>query len=131
MHHSSESSKAKADALVAELKHTGVDAAPFQADLSTYEATKKMYDEVVQTLGNPDILFGNHGAAFKHIGPNGDIADISPEMFEQTWRLNTGTNFYVWSLLLSLQRTWPHMKCASLYNYVFHTWRSRSGAVSS
>ena len=95
MHHSNAASKPKADELVSELSKLGVRAAPFQADLSTYEETKKMYDEVVKTLGHPDILFGNHGAAMKVIGPLGDIRDISPELFEQTWRLNTGTNYYV------------------------------------
>lgn len=99
VHHSSESSKAKADALVAELtKHDGVKAAAFQADLSTYEATKTLFDEVVARLGNPDILFGNHGAAFSKIGPTGDIRDISPQEFEETWRLNTGTNYYLCQL---------------------------------
>ena len=95
MHHSSEPSKLKAQALVSELLELNVHAACFQADLSTYEATKQLYDEVVASLGHPDILFGNHGATIKTIGPLGDIGSISPEMFEQTWRLNTGTNFYV------------------------------------
>lgn len=96
VHHSSEATKAKADELVAELtKHEGVKAAAFQANLLTFEETKKLYDEVVQKLGNPDILFGNHGATFTQIGPTGDIRDIGTQEFEDTWRLNVGANYYV------------------------------------
>ena len=95
VHHSSEASKPKANEIVAELKGLGIRAAPFQADLSTYEATKKLFDDVVETLGHPDILLGNHGASMKHIGPTGNVEDVSPELFEETWRVNTGTNYYV------------------------------------
>ena len=101
VHHSSDTSKAKADALVTELKGLGVRAAPFKADLSTYEATKKLYDEVVKTLGHPDVLLGNHGVSTKHIGPAGNVEDVSFEEFEQTWRTNTGTNYYVSQLRTS------------------------------
>ncbi|KIP04577.1 hypothetical protein PHLGIDRAFT_25521 [Phlebiopsis gigantea 11061_1 CR5-6] len=96
VHHSSQASKDKADETVAELtKLEGVRAAAFRADLSSYDQAKVLYDQVVAKLGNPDILLGNHGATFKTIGPTGDIQDISFEMFEETWRLNTGTNYYV------------------------------------
>lgn len=104
VHHSSEASKDKADDLVAELtKLEGVRAAAFRADLSSFDQAKALYDQVVTTLGSPDILFGNHGATFKTIGPTGDIQDISFEMFEETWRLNTGTNYYLAQLCI------PHM----------------------
>lgn len=92
-----------------------------------------MYDAVVTTLGHPDILFGNHGAAMKVIGPLGDIKDISPELFEQTWRLNTGTNYYVSIRVLSagdcrVDFCTRRLSCAS---YASHTWKRRSGVVSS
>lgn len=101
IHYASDSSKVKADALIEELTHTlqldnvTIRASAFQADLSSYENAKKLHDEVVDALGHPDIFFGNHGVAGNTIGPNGDVADISPQMFEETWRTNTGTNFYV------------------------------------
>lgn len=96
VHFASDSSEPKAEALIAEItKHEGVKAAAFQADLSTYENAKSLHDRVVSKLGNPDIFFGNHGIAGKLIGPRGDIGQITPEMFEETWRTNTGTNFYV------------------------------------
>lgn len=95
MHHSSAASAPTAHALVSELTHLGVRAAAFAADLSTYAAAKALHAAVVAALGPPDVFFGNHGAAFATIGPRGDVGDVSPEMFEQTWRLNTGTNFNV------------------------------------
>lgn len=60
-----------------------------------YENAKKLYDEVVDTLGHPDIFFGNHGVLGKIIGPDGNVADVSPQICEEIWRTNTGTNFYV------------------------------------
>ncbi|THG92474.1 hypothetical protein EW026_g8437, partial [Hermanssonia centrifuga] len=114
VHHSSDASKSKAQDLIAELtQHEGVRAAAFQADLSTYENTKSLYDEVVKRLGHPDILFGNHGATKKTIGPTGDIGDISPELFEETWKLNTGTNFYLAQLCI------PHMETQKWGRIIF------------
>ncbi|KAI0074705.1 3-oxoacyl-reductase [Panus rudis PR-1116 ss-1] len=104
VHHSSEESKPKADQLVSELTLLGVKAAAFQADLSTYAGADALYNAVVKDFGHPDILFSNHGATGKVIGPNGDIGDITPEMFEQIWRLNAGTAFRLAQLCI------PHME---------------------
>lgn len=103
VHHSSLSSKSKADALVKELTTLGVQAKAFEADLSTYAATDTLYNQVVSELGHPDILFSNHGGTGKVIGPSGNIEDISVEMFEDLWRLNAGTHFRVGFALLGRQ----------------------------
>ena len=133
VHHSSESSRSKADELVSELRTLGgegVNAAAFEADLSSYENAKGLYDRVVSVLGHPDILFGNHGAAFKHIGPSGDIQDVSFEMFEETWRLNMGTNYYVRVTFLPYL-SFVLLNCDSSYNYAYLTWKPKNGAASS
>ncbi|KAL1947103.1 hypothetical protein VTO73DRAFT_14064 [Trametes versicolor] len=106
VHHSSANSKAKADALVTELAKLapGVKAAAFQADLSTYEAARRLHDEVVNVLGHPDILFVNHGVTGPRIGPQGDIQDVSPEVFEEIWRTNNGTGYIL------TQKCLPHMQ---------------------
>lgn len=78
--------------------------AAFQADLSRYEDARRLHAEVVQTLGNPDILYANHGIAGPKIGPTGDIKDISVEVFEEVWRTNTGTSYAV-SLSASVDLT--------------------------
>ncbi|KAI0648532.1 3-oxoacyl-reductase [Trametes meyenii] len=95
VHHSSETSKDKANALVAELVALapGVKAAAFQADLSDYDNARKLCDDVVKILGHPDILFSNHGVTGPRIGPEGDIRDVSAEAFEETWRTNNGTGY--------------------------------------
>ena len=100
MHYNADSSAAKADTLITELKTlapagTQPKFAAFQANLSTYEEARKLHGEVVKTLGNPDVLFSNHGVAGPIIGPNGDIRNVSPEVFEDTWRTNVGTHFLV------------------------------------
>lgn len=96
IHYNSPSSRDKASQLIAELTQCpGVRAAAFQADLSSYDATRAFYAEVVKDLGNPNILLSNHGVTGPRIGPEGDIADVSPEAFEETWRTNAGTHFLV------------------------------------
>ncbi|KAI0085902.1 3-oxoacyl-reductase [Irpex rosettiformis] len=112
IHYASDSSKVKAEHLIKEFTQLSqseepslvIRAAAFQADLSTYENAKKLHDDVVLTLGHPDIFFGNHGITKSVIGPNGNLGDISPQMFEETWRTNTGTNFYLAQLCI------PHME---------------------
>ena len=97
MHNSSAKSKTKADALVAELVQLApkVRAAPFAADLSTYDNARALCDSVVADLGHPDILFVNHGVTGPRIGPEGDMQTVSAETFEEIWRTNTGTGYVV------------------------------------
>ncbi|KAI0344957.1 NAD-binding protein [Trametopsis cervina] len=105
VHHSSEASKPKAEALIKEItQHEGIRAAAFQADLSTYENAQGLHEQVVDRLGHPDIYISNHGASVKVIGANGDIGDISPQLFEESWRVNAGTHFYLAQLCI------PHMQ---------------------
>ncbi|KAI5118777.1 hypothetical protein M0805_005658 [Coniferiporia weirii] len=93
----------------------GVRAAAFQADLSTYANVRALHEAVVATLGHPDILFNNAGAGGKVIGPFGRIEDISPELFEETWRLNTGSHFLLTQLCI------PHMAAQKYGRVVFNS----------
>ena len=97
VHHSSEKSKPKADALVAELVllAPGVRAVAFAADLSSYENARSLCDAVEAAMGNPDILFSNHGVTGPRIGPEGDMQMVSAEEFEDAWRTNTGSGYVV------------------------------------
>ncbi|TFK38451.1 NAD-binding protein [Crucibulum laeve] len=95
------SAKSKADSLVEQLSALpGVRAVAFQADLSEYENVRKLYREVIETMGDPDILFNNSGATNSVIGPQGDIADVGVEEFEKTWRVNTGSSYLLTQLCL-------------------------------
>jgi len=98
IHYNALSSKEKADKLIPDLTALappGVQPrfAAFQADLSKYDEARRLHAEVVNVLGNPNVLFANHGVAGPTIGGNGDIRDVSPEIFEEVWRTNTGTSF--------------------------------------
>ena len=126
VHYNADSSAAKADTLIAELKTlapTGTQPkfAAFQANLSTYDEARKLHGEVVKTLGNPDVLFSNHGVAGPTIGPNGDIRNVSTEVFEDTWRTNVGTHFLVGSfpverrLLLTMAVLQAHATLRTVY----------------
>ncbi|KAF8881614.1 hypothetical protein BD779DRAFT_1545772 [Infundibulicybe gibba] len=64
---------------------------------------RRLHTEVVDTLGHPDILFNNSGATGKVIGPKGNIQDLDIEMFEATWKLNTGSSYLLTQLCV------PHM----------------------
>jgi len=95
------SSKDKADALVAELiKIPGVKAVAFQADMSDYDKVRKLHSEVVQQMGHPDILFNNSGTTSSVIGPLGNMQDVSVEEFENTWKVNTGSTYLLTQLCL-------------------------------
>ncbi|KAF5350867.1 hypothetical protein D9758_010503 [Tetrapyrgos nigripes] len=91
----------RAHALAEELqKSFQVRAAAFGADLSNYDNVRGLHSEVVQKLGHPDILFNNAGDTVKVIGRMGNIEDISVDLFEKTWKLNTGSQFLLTQLCL-------------------------------
>ena len=46
-------------------------------------------------MGHLDILFCNAGIMGKTIGPKGNIQDVPAELFEETWRVNTGVHYLV------------------------------------
>lgn len=114
IHYNAASSKAKAETLISQLgllAPQGVKPkfAAFQADLSKYEEARRLHAEVVKVLGNPDVLFSNHGIAGPKIGPTGDIKDVSFETFEEVWRTNTGTSYAVRALDAALPFDFDHL----------------------
>ncbi|TDL24598.1 NAD-binding protein [Rickenella mellea] len=102
-----------AEALVSNLLSLGVKASAFQADFSTYDAVRKLHADVVEKMGYPDILFNNSGVTGPMIGPKGNIQDITPEIFEETWRINTGSSFLLTQLCL------PHMESEKYGRIIF------------
>ncbi|KAI0782098.1 3-oxoacyl-reductase [Abortiporus biennis] len=115
VHHSSDASKPKADSIVSELKslYPNIKAAAFKADLSEYSGVDALHKEVVETLGHPDIVFANHGALFQMIGPAGNIADVSIEVVEKSWRLHTGASYRLVQLCI------PHMEAQKWGRIIF------------
>ena len=95
---------ATAASLVTDLRSTHhVRAEPFQADLSHYDDVRQLHQNVLQKLGPPTILFNNAGLTAGKSGVT-DIADVSVEVFEDTWRANCGSAFLLTQLCV------PHME---------------------
>jgi len=118
LHYNSASSKAKAETLIHYLgtlvpPGTTPRFAAFQADLSRYDDARRLHAEVVQTIGNPDILYSNHGIAGPKIGGDGDIKDVSVDVFEEVWRTNAGTHFVLAQLCV------PHMEAQHWGRIIF------------
>jgi len=113
--HYNTASPAIISALREELHALGVKAEAFQADLSEYDGARKLHREVVEKMGNPDILFNNAGIMGTFLGMEGTIYDITPEMFERTWRTNAGTQFLLTQLCL------PHMEEKKFGRIVFNS----------
>ena len=92
------SAASAAERLVVELRKQNVGAECFQADLSGYENVRLLHKQVTEKMGSPSILFNNAGITVKH-GVK-DIAEVSIEMFEHTWRANCGSAFLLTQLCL-------------------------------
>ena len=101
-----------ASSLVTELKAKGVRATAFQADLSTYDGARSLHQSVVESMGNPTILFNNAGLTLGKSGVK-SIADISVDDFESTWRANCGTAFLLTQLCV------PAMEAAGWGRVIF------------
>ncbi|KAJ7629482.1 NAD-binding protein [Mycena polygramma] len=108
------SAKGTAEDLVAELrKLPGIRAHAFQADLGDYDSVRALHAAVVDTLGNPDILFNNAGTTGTVVGKRGDIESVTLEDFEKTWRVNAGSSFLLTQLCI------PHMVAQKYGRIVF------------
>lgn len=88
-----------ARALVREVESLGVKANLFQADMSDYEAVRRLHAEVESGMGNPEILYNNAGLTLGKSGIK-SISEISIEDFEKTWRANCGSAFLLTQLCL-------------------------------
>ncbi|KIK54767.1 hypothetical protein GYMLUDRAFT_87926 [Collybiopsis luxurians FD-317 M1] len=120
------SAKDKAQNLSKNLQGTapGVRAVIFQADLSDYDGVRQLYNQVVQTMDHPDILFNNARALVKTIGRMGNVQDVSIDEFEMTWKLNAGSGYLLTQLCL------PHMVEQKYGRVVFNSRLTQQDASS-
>ncbi|KII84774.1 hypothetical protein PLICRDRAFT_117023, partial [Plicaturopsis crispa FD-325 SS-3] len=93
--------------------HASPRAKAFQADLSTYEATRALHKAVVEQMGHIDILFSNHGITGLTIGRHGEVGDVDIEEFERVWRVNSGTSYLLAQLCI------PHMETQQWGRVIF------------
>ena len=102
----------KAASLAEHLRARGVKAEVFQADLGDYENVRRLHYRVTDTMGHPTILFNNAGTTMGHSGIK-DIADVSVESFEETWRANCGSAYLITQLCI------PEMEKAGWGRVIF------------
>lgn len=86
----------------------------FQANLSDFDAVRRLHKDVVSTMSNPDILFLNAGSDCGFSGVS-SLSDIPLDTFEQTWRINTASPFLLTQLCL------PAMEQAGWGRVVFNS----------
>ncbi|KAI7779363.1 3-ketoacyl-acyl carrier protein [Diaporthe eres] len=61
-----------------------------QADLGSADEVDRLHRDAVAAAGAPiNVLFANAGTTAGHSGPTGTLEAVPPEVFEQTWRVNT------------------------------------------
>lgn len=88
-----------AKSVVTELLGYGVRAEAFQANLSSYDETRRLHNEVIKVMGDPTILFNNAGLTLGKSGVK-DISEVSIDDFENTWRANTGSAYLLTQLCI-------------------------------
>jgi NAD(P)-dependent dehydrogenase (short-subunit alcohol dehydrogenase family) len=69
--------------LASEIRDAGGVALEVPADIGDRAAVKEMFGTVRDRLGSVDVLLYNAGS-----GNWGTVADITPDQFEQSWRVN-------------------------------------------
>ncbi|KAK5123802.1 hypothetical protein LTR85_002438 [Meristemomyces frigidus] len=71
----------------------------FEADMGNYDSVRKLHEDVTDTFNKVDVLFNNAGAVLGHQGTQ-NLADVPIDIFEQTWRVNTGSGILLTQLCL-------------------------------
>lgn len=74
----------------------------YQADMGDYDSVRELYRNVSK-MGDVDVLFCNAGTTGGHSGVQ-HLNDVPFDVFETTWRINTG------SAILLTQLCLPHME---------------------
>jgi len=102
--HYNSASKETQDELLASVKAATPSGADikvhlFQADLGDYTSVRQLHKDVTSTLGKVDVLFNNAGATCNHTRIQ-NLADVPIDIFEQTWRINTGSGILLAQLCL-------------------------------
>ncbi|MFS4437399.1 SDR family oxidoreductase [Paracoccaceae bacterium GXU_MW_L88] len=89
IHYNSDSSKADADETVAAIKAAGVEAAAFQADLTSADAMAKLFEDAVAAVGRPDIAINTVGMVIKK-----PILEVTEAEFDQSSAVNIKSAFF-------------------------------------
>nr|OQO29843.1 hypothetical protein B0A51_02000 [Rachicladosporium sp. CCFEE 5018] len=91
---------------------TDIEITFFQADLGSFDDVRRLHAEVTKQSRDVDILFNNAGSTLSHSGVK-SLADVSIDVFEQSWRVNTGCGVLLTQLCL------PHMERTGCGRVIF------------
>jgi 3-oxoacyl-[acyl-carrier protein] reductase len=114
--HYNSASKEKQDHVLKAIKDASasndVKAIFYQADIGNYDSVRQLHSAIVAELGNPDVLFNNAGTNAGIKAPP-SLSDVSMEVIETTWRVNTGSGILLTQLCL------PHMESQGWGRIIF------------
>jgi NAD(P)-dependent dehydrogenase (short-subunit alcohol dehydrogenase family) len=106
---------------VAALEKALPSAKGFECDVGEPEAVKRTFSRIRSEMGEIDVLIFNAGS-----GVFGDIGSITPEQFEQAWRVNA------FGALICSQQVIPAMETRSQGSIIFiGATASRRGGIRS
>lgn len=83
-------STSAAEEVVSEIRAMGRKAVAIQADISSYDDIKRMFDEAEQALGKLDIVISNSGTECF-----ASLEETTPELYDRVMNLNTRGQFFV------------------------------------
>ena len=89
IHYNSPSSKAYADATVAEIEGAGAKALALQADLRSAAAVEKLFTDAVAAFGRPDIAVNTVGKVLKK-----PMSEVTEEEYDDMHAINTKAAFF-------------------------------------
>ena len=89
VHYNTAGTKAAADATVAAIRETGVQAVAFQADLTGAAAVEKLFADTLATVGRPDIAINTVGKVLKK-----PFVEITEAEYDEMAAVNAKSAFF-------------------------------------
>ncbi|NAW66602.1 SDR family oxidoreductase [Photobacterium halotolerans] len=89
IHYNSDETQAAAEETIAAVRATGAEAVAFQADLTKAAAMEKLFNDVVASVGRPDIAINTVGMVVKQ-----PIMEVTEAVFDQSCAVNVKTAFF-------------------------------------
>lgn len=89
VHYNSSSTQASAEATVAKIEALGTKAIAIQADLTSAEANKRLFEDTIKAFGPPDIAINTVGKVLKKA-----IVEVSEDEYDQMSAVNAKAAFF-------------------------------------
>jgi len=93
-----------------------IEVGAYKADLLDSDSVASMHSDIVKSLGPITVLFSNAGTSLGASGPvTGTLDNVSLEIFEKTWRINTLAPYQLTQLVV------PGMVAAKFGRVVYNS----------